>query len=202
MPSGYTSGIYEGDDSFENYAWNVARGFGALIEMRDAPKDAAIPDEFTPNTTWNDERLEEARATLRRLERITPAEAEVLAKAEHDQSVARREEEAAKRDVLRERYDSVLAQVFAWDPPTPDHIELKNTMVEQLKQSIEFDCKGIEHWPVEPLRTSQEWVEVKREKAERDVEYHTAEREKAIERAAGRTAWVKALRDSLTAVSA
>ena len=35
----------------------------------------------------------------------------------------------------RERYETMLAEVEAWQPPTPDHEELKRFMADQLRES-------------------------------------------------------------------
>ena len=45
MPTGYTAGILEGE-TFEQYALQCAKAFGALVMMRDEPSDAPIPDQF------------------------------------------------------------------------------------------------------------------------------------------------------------
>lgn len=45
MPTGYTANIKNGI-TFEEFALDCARNFGALIIMRDEPKDAPIPEQF------------------------------------------------------------------------------------------------------------------------------------------------------------
>lgn len=197
MPTGYTAGLYEGEQTFEEFVWRVARGFGALVSMRDAPEDAEIPEEFEPRTEYHDRALAEAKITLAKLDALTPDQADAEAEAEYKAQVAKRELETEKQAGIRERYEGMLAEVEAWEPPTADHIALKETMIQQLRQSIDFDCGGMDHWPaIEPL-DGQSWVEQQRERAERDLTYHAAEREKEIQRARSRTAWVQALRESL-----
>ena len=44
MPTGYTYDLYDGKDiEFPDFVMKCARAFGALIEIRDDPMDAAIP---------------------------------------------------------------------------------------------------------------------------------------------------------------
>ena len=48
MPTGFTCDIKDGI-TFERFALNCARAFGALINMRDDSLDAEIPDEIKPS---------------------------------------------------------------------------------------------------------------------------------------------------------
>jgi hypothetical protein len=49
MPTGYTAKLYDGDQKFQDFAMECARAFGALIEMRDEPMNAKIPETFEPS---------------------------------------------------------------------------------------------------------------------------------------------------------
>lgn len=51
MPTGYTAAIADGID-FKTYALSCARAFGALVEMRDEPANAPIPEEFKPSSYY------------------------------------------------------------------------------------------------------------------------------------------------------
>lgn len=195
MPTGYTAGLYEGEQSFEDFVWRVARGMGVLITMRDAPQDAPIPDHFEPSD-YHEKALAEAKATLRRLSTLSEADAEAEAIAHYEEVVERQREAEERTAALRQRYEDMLERVQAWEPPTADHVGLKDYMIEQLTQSIEFDCGGRGFDPPR-RRTAQEWVEEQQAGAEYDVTYHAAEHAKEVERAEGRTAWVQALRDGL-----
>jgi hypothetical protein len=196
MPTGYTSSLYDGEQSFEDFTLRCARAMGALISMRDAPWDAPIPDEVEPSTKYHDDAIAAARARLRKLDGITPATAEKEAKREYEKRFAVRDDTEAERRERRARYEEMVRQVEAWEPPTADHTGLKDFMLEQLRQSIDFDTKP---WamPVDDPLSGQEWIEVQRAQAERNLTHHIAEREKEIERATARTAWIKALKASL-----
>src|SRR5438309_7441629 len=69
MPTGYTADVGNGKvTDFATFALTCARGFGALITMRDDPMDAEIPDEFPVDEyamrayIADSERLNELRA--------------------------------------------------------------------------------------------------------------------------------------------
>lgn len=196
MPTGYTHAIEKGID-FKTFVWSCARGMGALIMMRDEPMDAPIPDQFEPSD-YHLKKIEEARATLAKLEAMTPEEAATCAKAAFDEEVKRRDEGIAKADNLRRKYEAMLVQVRDWRPPTKDHEGLKTFMAEQIEQSIDFDCGTHFYERMAPsLMESTEWLAKEQVKAMKEIGYHAGEHEKEVQRTNERNAWVQALRTSL-----
>ena len=196
MPTGYTSTLHDGDQTFHDFAMDCARAFGALIEMRDAPRDAEIPDRFEPWTEYHDERIEKATSLLAELDAMPPVEAQRRADAEYEESASRVAEAYSKADAIRGRYEAMRMEVEAWDPPTANHVEMKRFMLDQLARSIKSDCSTGWLKTPEP-KTGTEWVEAQRETALHDLDRYTGERAKEVARAEGRTAWLKALRESL-----
>jgi hypothetical protein len=198
MPTGYTAGVADGTISdFQTFALRCARAFGATILMRDDPMDAPIPDEFQPSSFYADA-LSAAKEKLANLKSLTSAEAEASRDAAHRESLASWERRVAERTETRNRYQEMLAQVVQWEPPTAEHLELKTFMVKQLRESIDFDCSDSydERPNVTPVT---EWLVQQTDRAARDVERYAAEHAKELERTASRNAWVKALRESLSA---
>lgn len=197
MPTGYTADVKDGKvTTFPEFALQCARAFGALIEMRDDPKDAPIPDEFTPSE-YHVTALAKAEARLAELATYDLDRAEREAGAEYVARLKYEREREERRLAEKARYEAMLDKVLAWEPPTEQHVEMKKFMVDQLESSIGFDCSPIA-WP-EPVKSSpQEWLAAARASAEHDVEYHTKHLAEDRERAAGRTAWVAALRQSLS----
>lgn len=196
MPTGYTAAIADGID-FNTFAWRCARGMGALIMMRDEPADAPIPERFEPSD-YHTKKIEEARATLAKLESMTPEEAATQAKAAFDEESQRREDGIAKADSLRRKYETMLAQVRGWKPPTQEHEGFKRFMVEQIQTSIEFDCDTDFYERMVPrLMDPLQWLAKEQTKAMKDIGYHAAEHEKEVQRADERSAWVAKLRESL-----
>lgn len=200
MPTGYTAPVQKGEQTFEEFVLSCARNFGALITMRDESMDAHIPDEFKPSD-HHSKRLAEAREELARLRTLTPQQAAYDADADFRKAMQAWEEASQRRQEERERYEAMLAEVRAWTPPTVDHQGLKDFMIQQLEESIRFDCSGYERWKPEP-KPGSVWLEERITKAERDVNYHLEEHAKEVERARERTAWVQALKRSLGGVAA
>jgi hypothetical protein len=194
MPSGYTSRIYEGEQvTFPEFAMGCARAFGALIEMRDEPPGVPVPEEFTATTRYL-ETAQRARRLIAAAEAWTDEQAEALAGTAHAASVREIEKSNAVARVRRERYEAMLAEVEAWQPPTPDHAELKKFMGDQLRESIAFDCNEAEI-PAAP--GGSEYRQQVIGTANRDAEYWQKQHVAEVARAKGRTEWVRALRLSL-----
>lgn len=196
MPTGYTTDVGSGKvTDFATFAMQCARAFGALISMRDDPLDKPVPDEFQPSK-YNSERLTEARAELSRLQALSVDQQAAEADKAYRESVASWDAHEAKKAATRVRYEAMLAKVDAWHPPTPDHVEMKRFMRQQLTESIRFDCGPAYAPRPTPIPRSQ-WYEAALDKARRDIDYHSTEASKEIERTRSRTEWVKALRTSL-----
>lgn len=196
MPTGYTAALHDGEQSFEDYALGVARGFGALIMMRDAPADAEIPDVFEPGDYYV-KRVADLRSELDAVSNMSDAR---LAQVQADEITEAEERLAAfraERDARRTRYEAMLARARAYEPPTPDHVGLKETMVQQLVQSIDFDCGGRYEPAVSPALPLDEYRAARVTKAGDDLTCAIKSLEEEQERADGRTAWVQALRESL-----
>jgi hypothetical protein len=195
MPTGYTALLCDKPDTTLNaFVWRCARGFGALIMMRDEPTDAPIPRKFVPSD-WSEKRLTEAKQELRRFETMTPADATAEAEQTYRRELRSYEEDTARTAAQRARYEAMLKAVKAWRPPTPEHEGLQSFMAEQLRESIRFDC-GHEREP--PVKLDGP-AHLKRllSKAQWDVEYHTKHHAEELARTDQRNAWVSALRESV-----
>jgi hypothetical protein len=193
MPTGYTDSIKDGI-SFEQYVLNCAHAFGALIMLRDDPIDSPIP-EFKVEP-YHYEWIEEAKAEFAKIEAMTKEECRAAAKKEYDDALAYQAESKRKRDDLRVKYGSMLAQVRGWEPPSPEHEGLKKFMIEQIEQSIEWDCADYER-EVPKLIPTDQW----HLKALAHAREKMARREKnlaeEIERVESRNRWVRQLKESL-----
>lgn len=197
-PTGYTAPIADGID-FKDFIMQCARAFGALVTMRDEPMDAEIPEEFKPSD-WHKDKLAEAEADYEKYKAMGLEEATVASKEEYQDELDHRKESIRKDGELKGKYLSMLAKVKAWQPPTPDHQGLKDFMVKQIEESIDFDCNHDDFYKRHPvvLKPAKEWLADKINFCLRDIAYHTREMQAEEQRCAERTAWVQALRKSLS----
>ena len=196
MPTGYTASIKGGID-FKTFALDCARAFGACVTLRDEPAGGdRIPAVFEPSE-YHLKAAEAARSELAALETMGTSELESKATKEWENSEMHRQERLAEKRKLRGAYESMLSKVNSWTPPTMEHDGLKVFMQKQIRESIEWDCN--EHYDITPAArvTGSEWATKRRAKLALDIEYHEREHAAEVSRAEGRTAWVRALRDSL-----
>ena len=198
MPTGYTAAIKDGI-TFEKFALICARQFGALIMMRDEPADAEIPEEFKPSS-WNAEKFAEAKAELRRVMSMTVSDCEQAAASDYAAAVEYRDRKIEENRQLEAAYRNMLRQVRAWTPPSPDHVNLRDFMVRQIEDSIDFYCCYTPDVPV--LQSGEDWRNAKVERIHRDIAYHEKANAEEIERTESRNRWVRQLRESLSTVTA
>jgi len=198
MATCYTSYIKKGV-SFREFVLKCARAMGACVTMRDDPLDEEIPDKFKPSDYYS-KKLIEVRRRRKRLDTISSAEATKGAKKQFNDN----KKYALKRiDEIREletKYKSMLKQVEMWTPPTIDHQDLKDFMVSQIKDSIQFDC-NVSYYKQDldkaTLLSGEEWLE--REKSSLDSEIESLKKHDAEEkyRTEERNQWIRELRESL-----
>lgn len=195
MPTGYTSGVAEGKVvTFAEFATECARAFGALIEMRDEPLGAQIPEEFFPSE-YHVEELKKSQRDLAQFEKWSEGRSEKEAAKAYVREMNEYWDHLKKKDKTGEAYAGMIKKVGKWTPPTKDHEGLKSFMIEQLAESIDFDCFCSSKPPV---RLSGKQYRRKLIKNARwSIAYHTKENKAEISRTAKRNKWVRELRESL-----
>lgn len=154
MPSEYTNIIGKKDGvTFQEFAMRCARGMGACIMMRDESLDAPIPERFKPSA-YHTDRLKEAENEVARLELMRDDEIKTECETEFARAVAAVNETNERSAALQAKYNKMLADVMAWDPPTKDHDGLKRFMVDQIEESARFDCHTM---PLPVKNTPKRW---------------------------------------------
>ncbi len=196
MPTGYTEAVQSGKvTEFPEFAMCCARAFGALIEMRDDPSDAEIPGHFKPSS-YHSDRLMKARDELPLIESLSLTEIEQRAGAEYRENFSSWQKRGVDRGLEMSRYRNMLKSVRAWEPPTEDHVGLKEFMVKQLEDSIKFDCSfQFDNCPEKQEPSA--WLATQIESIKRDIKYHKTHYAEEVARVESRNTWVKRLRESL-----
>lgn len=196
MPTGYTSKLYEGEQSFNDFILRCARALGALITMRDDDWDVPIPKELEVDD-YHAKRISEAKARLTKFEKLTDEQIQKKIDKQYAQRIKEDMESKKENDDRRNRYQAMIAQVKAWNPPTKDHEGLKKFMLSQLTESMEHDCHDYSKEKPHAKPTVAEWKKDELESIRWDVDYHTKENQEEIERTRGRNEWLQALWGSL-----
>lgn len=204
MPTGYTSIIQESEETnsdklFRQFALQCARAFGALASMRDDKWDAEIPDEFVAGDYYKNE-IAKHKTELAIARKRKMSEWDILAEKDYFEKTDHYNKEISKSFDLRAKYQTVLDKVYAFDPPTPEHVHYKEFMIEQIKGSIDFDC-GSEYYTNElkslKRLSAKEFKDQTIETIINSLKYDEENYAKEVESAKKRTAWVKALKKSL-----
>lgn len=196
MASGYTDKISKGM-LFEDFLLGCAKAFGACISLRDDPLSKEIPQEFKPSNHYRDYAIS-TQAEIKQLKKMTLKEATKQGKKKYDSDTNYIREANKKDKFLKDRYLEMLNKVKLWNPPTSDHTNLKEFMITQINQSIEFDCdiRRRKLFEVEFL-CGEQWFNMKMKMLLESLDYNIKEWEKEKQRCKERTKWVKDLRDSL-----
>ena len=194
MPTGYTADVQDGKvTDFRTFARRCARAMGALIGLRDEPMDAPIPGEFAPSS-YNEQGLAKAKTRLAELDAMTPGEAVAACEQANKEATQQERESQERTAITRSRYEWMLEKARAWAPPTASHEGLKTFMVEQLEESIKFDC-----FELDPSEAQEpgEWYATQQKNVMRDIGRHAEGDAEEKQRTASRNRWLRALRESL-----
>lgn len=197
MPTGYTSIVADNENfTFPEFAMRCARNFGALIMMRDEPLDAPIPEKFEPSDYEKNE-YEKAKVAYDNFIANPPSDEDL--EKQYNEYVALEMERfaaaSADKDIKRRRYNAMLLRVLKWHPPTPEHEGLKEFMIDQLHDSIDFDCS--EYQPVISDREGYIARNRSGEYLKEELDFYEKKWHDEIERTNSRNKWLKELRESL-----
>lgn len=138
MPTGYTAGIIDGEiTTFEQFATQCTRAFGATIHMRDNPMDSSYeprtPSEYYVNS------LQSQREELERMESLTDEDIVQEFETSMRDNLEYHEKGLEKDKANLEKLNSILASTKAWVPPTEEHEGLRTFMIEQIESTIKVD---------------------------------------------------------------
>lgn len=197
MPTGYTADIYSGKNvTLKDYIMLCARQFGACITMRDDPLSVPIPESFEPD----DYHLKEIERIEKELKDLndnpkTQEEWEKEYQTAYSKAINEYGEREYQNTKLKIRYDNMITMVQNWEPPTKDHINLKEFALKQLKESLDFDTHS---YPFK-FPEKEEWIATQKSGSQllKSLAYHKESYAKEVEACKVRTQWIKDLRNSL-----
>lgn len=203
MPTGYTAGIVDGKiNTFEEFAKKCMRAFGATIHMR----DDSLEEEYQPRvpSSYYKEQLDNVKRQIEELESTSDEDLVKNHKAyliERKDSILKTIEE---RGELLKRIDSILTQTKEYNPPTSEHQGIKDFMIQQLTETISWDCK-VDYYLEELDGIMNEYSKVdaielrieKRMQLQKDLDYHKKQFEEEIERCNASNLWVGQFMQSL-----
>jgi hypothetical protein len=204
MPTGYTAGIIDGKiTTFEQFATQCSRAFGATIHMRDNPLDSPYeprtPSQYYVNSLQSQrEKLEETKTMT---DEAIVQDFETLLK----DSLEYHERELEKTKVNLGRLNSIMESAKSWVPPTEDHEGVRDYMIDQLEITIKADGDPSYHVNkiVQAKKELEEGIDPKvyREEKIKEIEdrisYYEGEVQKELERCKQSNDWMDKFLESI-----
>jgi hypothetical protein len=201
MPTGYTAILNKGSQSFEDFVLQCAKAFGACIHQRDsAHREPPSKQNFDD---YHLERIEEYLQKLKEVNALTAEEIVDIIKKDHAERLSSAENDLQRKREMLQRYNNMLISVKNWNPPSGDHLELKNFMTSQLVDSIKFDCnlkyelEEISRLRKGPLLSPEEYRNERIETINDSIKYHTEQYSEEQNRIKSQHDWIEALYNSL-----
>ena len=191
MPTGYTDCI--GDDAtFKEFVLRCA-----CSRFYECDK---LPEKFDP-TDFYKEKIIEYKKKLECLERMTEEESEIAAQKDYEDGLKEELEYKNRAVKLKKKYLAMLKKVKAWNPPSEDHINFKQFMIDQITMSIDCDCYAsrpdyVSMFSKSKLQGSY-WLLLKKSEILNKIKYYEKEDRAEQERVNWRNNWINLLRDSL-----
>lgn len=144
MPTGYTAGIIDGTTkTFEEFATLCMRGFGATIHMRDEP----LTKRFEPRqpSEYYAENITRIKNAFAELKTISDADLIADERARLSESKSYHEKAIKEAHSRRATLLKFLSEAKQWEPPTDEHTEFKQFLIQQITETISWDCSTKYH---------------------------------------------------------
>lgn len=194
--TGYTQKLVEEGQDFKSFVLTCAHAFGACVTLRDEALSDHIT-EFKVNDYYP-KAVKRAKVKLAKMEKMTPAQQLAYGERQKLATIKRYAKELIPRDEIRnKRVQGMIDQVKDWEPPSDEHVNLKNFMLEQLDMSKEDDSYWRRALGQAEARDATTIFAEDLEAARHDVTYYTEQLEKEKERVRQRNLWVRQLVESL-----
>ena len=144
MPTGYTAGILDGRiNTFEEFAKACAKAFGGMSHMRHSETtDEYIPDKI--NDYYTDS-IDKCNRKLVELANKSNEDLENEALVEYNDDKEHNLKQIVRVNNDREKLTKFLQSAKDYIPPTEDHEDIKNFMIQQLTDTIVSDCNTEYH---------------------------------------------------------
>lgn len=139
MPSGYTEGILSGTiNDLNDFIWTCARGFGAFITQKDNIDEPPILKE-KPNPYYKN-KIKQLLNEQQKYNEYTDNDWQSTYLKYIEDQLKDIDDNIKEKIESKEKYENILNQVKEWIPPNENFHELKSFMINQIEESIDFDC--------------------------------------------------------------
>jgi hypothetical protein len=198
MPTGYTSEIGTKDNlTFKEFTLKCARAFGACIHQRDDASDILPQKQKVDNY-----HISQLNAAIKKLKTFKKTSKKVLRQKMERDFLKRNKElliSIEKTHALQNKYKLMLKKVNNWIPPSTEHDGLKKFMIEQIAESIKWDCSTsyYEEGLARKQESFEEYYRNEIKSLEKDIKYHEEKYNEDVERTNKANQWIEDLYNSL-----
>lgn len=139
MASGYSQEVLNGNvTTLKQFASVCAMGLGATAHQKDEALNTPIRKAVVGK--HHNKAIRELKSNLKDFKEVTDKQ---LHKDEK-KALSETKEHYLKKIVLvkaaKKKCSALLLDAQLWEPPTDNHVVVKEMMIEHLKETIEFDC--------------------------------------------------------------
>ena len=204
MPTGYTAGIIDGTtETFQDFAKQCMRAFGATIHMR----DESMNKEYEPRTPsdYHTKALNAANEKLKQADKLTDSEIIKTLKKQIEESKTYHTNRISEINIARKKLNEFLVKAKCFTPPTEDHEGIAKFMIEQIETTIKHDGDTDYHdkelAKIDDQLNNINADDIRAEmvaNAKRDIEYHSKEHNAELKRCEDSNKWVTDLLAVLT----
>lgn len=197
MPTGFTVKLIEEGQSFNDFVLTCARAFGPLIELRDLPLNALIPENFTGMYSfYHKDGLDEAQNELKRLQRMSDKKREAYGKTQKRRDITAFKKSLEKVTAQYQRVVDMEKRVSNWKPPVA-YAGLKTFMLSQLNMVKDSPETFVRLLKETANREPIDFWNAAVERAMRDITYHKRELVDSIKLTKNNMKWVRGLQRAL-----
>lgn len=197
MATGYTHRVQNGEVvEVKDYILNCARQFGALMHMRE---DNSTDIKYREVGDYHLKSLNKASDNLEQLKKMTDEDIKKEIDKNYEERIKSINRSIDKQEKDRERYLNMIEKVNEWNPPTKEHLNLKEFAIKQLQESIKHDCENtyIQIMKKELRKeTISEYRDNMMKLYSKEIEYHNDSYQKEIAAVEGVNKWISDLVNS------
>jgi hypothetical protein len=200
MAHGFITGVFhtsfDNGHSFEQFAKNYGKQYGAYIMARDESSDFEITDAFWEPCDYHMKAIQEAEAILSAHESGVDDDMQALFEAEKQKRLAE-----ASKDIAEIQEQIAMAESWRecanrMRPATPDHEQLVTAMRNQIDETIR-ECINTLRYAEKELLDAESlecnaWANERITQAIQDIEYHRGQHAQEVARQQARKAWHEA----------
>lgn len=187
MATGYTYRVIEEDQSFEDFALHCMTAFGACIEQRDSND---IKPKLRKIDTYHYDKIKE---TAKKLSDFLDKSDEDIQKEidnQYQKDVEYYESKKEKDAKIKTKLLEFKERIYKLNFPEGDYNQYKKFMLEQIDETIKFDCSGrFYNKPVKP--SLNEYKNSKIGSYEHRINYHKDAWEKHQKNVEASNNWIK-----------